>query len=288
MRLHDLQWSRALLRRDDGRYRRSHGFIGVAGSVITRRLFLCQARTLLQRPYQTRRANAACAVNAAGLRAVLDVLDEGATTVRAALQSTRVAPHVKELLLFLKQTERAVQGMDGHRELLRLRVDGMRVARNQPTFFCTVNPADTRHPIMLHLADPALVDAICRGAAVDARAALDLLAGGDKALPMPAAAGLQRLVAEDPVAAVEFFYVLLRMVLRDLLGADAADLGTRLPPDGCAASGRGGALGELDAFMAVTECQGHQGTVAGVSRALRGHAARTRSNCRPRNFTRRI
>ena len=63
-------------------------------------------------------------------------------------------------------------------------------------------------------------------------------------------------LAADPVGATKFFFTMLRVILRDLLGVDAPLTGRQLPADGCAANGRGGIFGDIDALFGATETRG--------------------------------
>ena len=106
------------------------------------------------------------------------------------------------------------------------------------------------------LTDPRLVRTLVEdGRAPESVGATLGLIGDGVELPMPSSAGMQRLIAADPVGATFVFRRIVCAVLRDVLGARAPATGDALPDDGCAASGDGGALGDVDAFFGVTECQ---------------------------------
>ena len=141
---------------------------------------------------------------------------------------------------------------------MRCMVDGLRAGRGQPLLFLTVNPADVRSAVLLRFVDPALLR---EAEGLDARAALDLFETSAAAVPVPCSADMHRMVARDPVAAVRFFYHIVRGVLRDLLGVEAPVVGAdHLPADGCAWSGRPCMFGGVDAVFGVTETQ-NRGTL---------------------------
>eukprot|EP00666_Eupelagonemidae_sp_cell4sb_P015488 gene15488-15593_t len=129
-------------------------------------------------------------------------------------------------------------------------IDALRAGRGQPTLFFTLNPADVRHPLLLRFVEPALLR---EAEELDAAAALDLFQTRAAAVPVPCSREMNRLVAQDPVAAVQFFYTMVRVALRDLLGVDAPLTDAeQLPLFGSAASGRGGIFGHVDTVFGVT------------------------------------
>ena len=72
---------------------------------------------------------------------------------------------------------------------------------------------------------------------------------------MPSNTDMHRIVSEDPVAAVQFFYRTVELALRELFAVRCPFTGDPTPPDGCAASALFGCVGDVDAFFGVTEAQ---------------------------------
>eukprot|EP00662_Eupelagonemidae_sp_cell21_P025068 gene25068-22581_t len=234
-------WSETLLRRDDWRWRRNLDFIAVAASVLMRRKIVRRVKGLLRVPHFRRDAEKCLEINEDALKETFRVIGEKGS-IREALRGDGVP----ESMLLAQST---IPGTDGYRDSLRYRIQALRAARGQPTFWLTLNPADVRHPLVLRLVDPRLLREVHDGG-VDLSSTLDLFAcESEEAMRMPSARHMQRLIAEDPVAAVAFFYRAIRLTLKELLGIDAPLTGTPLDADGCAASGGGGVLGDADALF---------------------------------------
>ena len=163
------------------------------------------------------------------------------------------------MLTHLRIVQARVPGTDGYRDGLRPRLQGLFAARGFPHFYVTLSPADVRNPLVLHVADPALLLELQRRygqdavQAFDPREALCGMAGPN--VSMPSNMDMHRVVSDDPVCAVKFFYRVVILALRELFGARCPFTGDTTPPDGCAASGLFGCVGDVDAFFGVTEAQ---------------------------------
>ena len=109
----------------------------------------------------------------------------------------------------------------------RTEIKGLYISNGAPTFFITVNPDDSKHPLMISMWSDAL------GLRVDAPMREDFVRYHQKRL---------KIIAEDPVLQAQFFDTIFSAVIDVVFGFD-------MQP-------KVGIFGEVSAHYAVVESQG--------------------------------
>jgi hypothetical protein len=104
---------------------------------------------------------------------------------------------------------------------------GLFIRHGSPTFFVTVNPDDTKHPLMLSMWCNAT------GSRIDAPVRDNFVRYHQKRL---------KIIAEDPVLQAQFFDIIFTAVIDVVFGFDM--------------NPKVGILGEVNAHYAVIEAQG--------------------------------
>ena len=158
---------------------------------------------------------------------------------------------VKRVFRHLQLCMANVLGTNAHRTALRHRATGYRWLWGAPLIFTTLNPADTRHPVMRLLHSPDLPDDEVDGEAPEV-AAWRLLEEGE-----PDLGGKLKMVervASDPVGQALLSDLMMKLFLKHMLGVD---LDVR--SDSVASSGRPGVFGDVKAYFAPLESQGRGG-----------------------------
>nr|GAT42479.1 predicted protein [Mycena chlorophos] len=138
-------------------------------------------------------------------------------------------PTVRLLRKHLTTIRARVQGTDESRVGIRAQIWGLTLRFNPPSLWMTINLSDTSDPIAQVLA----------GQAID----LDLFA----AKMGPNSTSRTRTIAEDPFAASEYFHLVVRLVLEEMLGMVVSARG--------AITRREGVLGRINAYIGTVEAQ---------------------------------
>ena len=163
---------------------------------------------------------------------------------------------VKRAFRYLHLCMANVLGTNAYRMSLRHRVTGYRWLWGAPLVFTTLNPADTRHPVMRLLynddfhGDP---DGECRPVA-----AWRLLEEDDPDLGNKE--DMIRRVAADPVSQALLSDLMMQLFLKHMLGVDFS-----VSSDSVAASTMPGLFGNVQAYFAPLESQGRGGLHAHIS-----------------------
>nr|GAT44847.1 predicted protein [Mycena chlorophos] len=138
-------------------------------------------------------------------------------------------PAVRLLRKHLTVIRARVQGTDESRVGIRAQIWGLTLRFNPPSIWMTINLSDTHDPIAQVLA----------GEAID----LDHFAS--KMGPKSSKRG--RTIAEDPFAASEYFHLVVRLVLEEVLGITVSLRG--------AITRKQGVLGRINAYVGTVEAQ---------------------------------
>ena len=169
--------------------------------------------------------------------------DSGAS-FQQMLNNAGVPREVKDAMQAMHASSSAVLGTDGHRQLCRHEGVAYMETFGPPLIFVTPNVADTQHPLLL----------IVQGEAIDLGHV-----GSDMEHTLPKYRDMLRRLAQDPVAQVVQFELLMRLFLQHVLNVRPETLDCRRNSvrascrewcsDGVAAASTGaGMLGPVLAF----------------------------------------
>nr|GAT52360.1 predicted protein [Mycena chlorophos] len=138
-------------------------------------------------------------------------------------------PAIRLLRRHLTTIRARVQGTDESRVSIRAQIWGLTLRFNPPSIWMTINLSDTNDPIAQVLAGQAIN--------------LDQFV----AKQGPNSTKRGRTIAEDPFAASEYFHIVVRLVLEEMLGISVSQRGsiTRRP----------GVLGRISAYVGTVEAQ---------------------------------
>lgn len=142
-------------------------------------------------------------------------------------------PSVRMFRKQLTAVRAKVTGTDENRRTIRSKIWGCTLVNGPPTVWMTINPSDIHDPIAQFLVGESInLD--------DFNAQL----GPDNATRA-------FNIAENPLAAAEFFHITIRAFLKEVLGISAVDLrgNNRIKR-------RTGILGDVEAFIGTVEAQG--------------------------------
>ena len=133
---------------------------------------------------------------------------------------------------------------------MRTRFTAMRIWGGSAVIFWTVNPADVHHELTLTFSSKDILQ--CKRYTLDwSDAEKDLFFARD--IP---GLKLHEIVAKDPVAAVIFYDVFLKLLFRHLFNITTKP--KHLHPDGVAGHEAGGIAGILSSYIGMTEPQARE------------------------------
>lgn len=157
------------------------------------------------------------------------------SSLREALRVPNLPDEVRKLLRELMIVQSKVPGTDAMRDQMRYDLNAMCEQFGPPDLFFTLNPADTRHPMVLKFVKPD-------GKYVP----FDLLDHPLGASAMTPAKFAQ-LISADPVTSVQFFHFILKVVFKELFGVDLSQKFR------FASSTQPSIIGDVRAFYGVKE-----------------------------------
>ena len=192
------------------------------------------------------------ALDVDGFFATISLASKGQTW-KDLLRRKDVPETVKRVFRHLQLCMANVLGTNAYRTNLRHRATGYRWLWGAPLVFTTLNPADTRHPVMrlLHSADLPEDGGDVDGEPPEV-ASWRLLEEG-----APDLGGKEKMVervAADPVGQALLSDLMMKLFLKHMLGVDL-----ECRSDSVASSGRPGLFGDVKAYFAPLESQGRGG-----------------------------
>ena len=173
--------------------------------------------------------------------------------IRALLKDQRVDKSLRQALGGVIKSTSKVLGTEGHRS--KIRNSGHFAAMNYGTshVFCTPNLADGRASLLLQLHGNA-----------SSTESFEVNLNWEEEMPkLPSASVMRRILAADPVAQARFFYVMIELFLKEVIGIVAPLRKERFPDfsmenfeDGMAGSTFGGCFGDVACLCGPLETQG--------------------------------
>ncbi|KAJ3009702.1 hypothetical protein NUW54_g2705 [Trametes sanguinea] len=214
-----------LLHLVDRRFQEHYAFIFIAFNILQRRTVLLNSSLKVRKETFTRFASDLVAVSEDAVARVCTRIAETGSAHANDAEEHKVLQLMKEVQLIT----RSVPGSSSARIAMRNEIRALMLSKGMPSFFITINPADTYNPVVRFLA----------GEDIDV----------DRILPsQPYDYWKQSiLVAKNPVVAATFFNVYMKAFISALLGFDPKDNDRTL---------EGGILGVVKAYYGCVEAQG--------------------------------
>jgi hypothetical protein len=216
-------WAKHVLLLDDDRFRKSWDFPFTAYNILRVRETVLNARLHITVP-----SNYAAAVNVIDECTVDDLWKD--YKAQALKQQGRPAPALNPKTQAVLKHVNAIAGRSDDSEqsklLHRRRLRGLQISDGPPSFFLTINPDDTNHPLVLHLAGFKF----------------DLT----DAATVPDRKRRIRAACEDPVASTLFYHTMIEKVISQLLAYNKSQHGY--------ISKNIGLLGRVKNYYGMSEC----------------------------------
>ena len=223
------------------RWRGSRDLLTVLYCMWRRRAYISSARLFARKRQFQNSLRDVGALSAEQMFETCQLLGRG--DVKQALARPDVPAPVKSAMRNLSLCMANVIGSNAHRSTLRHMSTGYTLLFGPPLVFTTMNPADTKHPLMRLLYE-------------DEPVAMWRLLERDEPDYVRKANMLKR-VAEDPVSQALFSDLMMHLFLKHMLGVQP--MGQRGFCDGAAFSGQPGLFGVVQAYFAPVETQGRGG-----------------------------
>jgi hypothetical protein len=246
----DSDWAACLMSRGDFRWRKSLDFVAVAFNVLLRRKQIRAARVLMKRKDFIHTAREMLKVDAKQMADAATVLGEGGS-VRDALRSPYVSDALKVAIKQMELVQGRIPCTDAYRTSMRYEINSLRIWMGFPAIFATLNPADTRHPLVAYYADEMCVLGRKIYGITGNKSFLEL----DNPFSQCATAPhlhleMLDIIAKDPMASVQFFTKMVQLIIQHVFGIDK-----KLPIDMIASDDIGGVLGHVEALYGCVEPQ---------------------------------
>jgi hypothetical protein len=207
----------------DRRFQTHYSFLFVVFNILQRRALLLHASLKVKRSSFSRFAKEFSSVSSDAIGDILRQIEKGERVVAQTDEERRVLRLMKEVNLVTSK----VPGSSSSRVCMRNEIRALTMAHGMPSFYVTVNPADTHNPIVKFLA----------GGDIDI----------DKMLEheIPNFWEQSLLVSSNPVIGARFFNIYLKAFLRVVLGHNENEVNLD-----------GGILGTVKAHYGCVEAQG--------------------------------
>jgi hypothetical protein len=206
------------------RHFQTHGsFLFTVFNILQRRALLLHASLKVKKNYFSRFAKEFSSVSSEGIGAILEQLERGERVVAKTIEEKRVLTLMKEVNLVTSK----VPGSSAACVAMRNEIRALTLTHRMPSFYITINPADTHNPVVKFLA----------GAEIDI----------DKMLEheIPNFWEQSLLVSSNPTVGAKFFNVYLKAFLKTVLGYSEDEVNVE-----------GGILGTVKAHYGCVEAQG--------------------------------
>ena len=207
----------------DKRFQTHYSFLFTAFNILQRRSLLLGASLKVKKASFSQFARSFSSVSSEAVGRVLERIENGEGVTAHTDEECKVLRLMKEVNLVTAK----VPGSSASRVAMRNEIRVLTTTHGMPSFYVTINPADTHNPIVKFLA----------GANIDI----------DKMLQdeVPNYWEQSILISSDPAVGAKFFNTYLKAFLQTVLGCT----GDELNPDG-------GILGTVKAHYGCVEAQG--------------------------------
>ena len=207
----------------DRRFQTHYSFLFIVFNILQRRALLLHASLKVKKSYFARFARDFSNVSSDAVAKILQQIEKGERVKAQTDEERRILRLMKEVNLVTAK----VPGSSASRVAMRNEIRALTITHGMPSFYVTINPADTHNPVVKFLA----------GADID----IDKMLEDD----VPKYWEQSVLVSSNPAIAAKFFNIYLKAFLAVVLGW--SDGGAR--PEG-------GILGAVKAHYGCVEAQG--------------------------------
>ncbi|CAM9698129.1 unnamed protein product, partial [Ectocarpus fasciculatus] len=214
------RWIQILLNRRDSSWRIDRCFLFCAAAIRFRHEAIANVRFKLSVQPNSANADAIASITKEHLHAMAEELKSGKKN--SAVLNNR--PEIRTLLRTMQAVSGDATWTDHGKHRARTTAHSMFILFGQPFFWMTVNPSDLNSPFVMHYGGHDIdLSSTCHEQMPDFRKRLDI-------------------IVNDPVASATFFHETIEAVLKYILRFQAND-------------GDGGALGNIKAYIGMTEEQ---------------------------------
>jgi hypothetical protein len=191
-----------LLSLHDTRFQTHNSFLFTAFNILQRRALLLGSCLKVKKASFSRFARSFSSVSSEAVGSVLERIERGDGATAQTAEERKVLRLMKEVNLVTTK----VPGSSAARVAMRNEIRALTMTHGMPSFYLTINPADTHNPVVKFLA----------GADIDI----------DKLLQdqIPNYWEQSILISSNPVVGAKFFNVYLKAFLQTVLGYDDAKL----------------------------------------------------------------
>jgi len=207
----------------DRRFQKHYSFLFVAFNILQRRDLLLHASLKVRKSYFAKFAKEFSNVSSDAISGILQRLEKGERLVAETDEERRVLRLMKEVNLVTSK----VPGSSASRVAMRNEIRALTMTHGMPSFYITINPADTHNPIVKFLSEGDIdIDRMLED-------------------EIPKFWEQSILVSSNPAIGAKFFNIYLKAFIRAVLGENGDE--TNL---------NGGILGTIKAHYGCVEAQG--------------------------------
>jgi len=207
----------------DKRFQTHYSFLFTAFNILQRRSLLLGSSLKVKKASFARFAKGFCSVSSEAVEQVLERIEKGEGITAHTDEERRALRLMKEVNLVTGK----VPGSSAARVAMRNEIRALTMTHGMPSFYVTINPADTHNPIVKFLA----------GSDID----VDKMLDND----VPKYWEQSRLISSNPAVGAKFFNTYLKAFIRTVLGYENDDVNVD-----------GGVLGVVKAHYGCVEAQG--------------------------------
>ena len=207
----------------DRRFQKHYSFLFVVFNILQRRALLLHASLKVRKSYFSRFAREFSNVSSDAISNILQRLEKGERLVAQTDGERRVLRLMKEVNLVTSK----VPGSSASRVAMRNEIRALTMSHGMPSFYITINPADTHNPIVKFLSE-GNID-------IDKMLESDVPNFWEQSL----------LLSSNPAIGAKFFNIYLKAFIRAILGCSDAEVNLD-----------GGILGMVKAHYGCVEAQG--------------------------------
>jgi len=207
----------------DKRFQTHHSFLFTAFNILQRRALLLGSSLKVKKASFTRFAKSFCSVSSEAVGQVLERIEKGEGITAHTDEERKALRLMKEVNLVTGK----VPGSSASRVAMRNEIRALTMTHGMPSFYVTINPADTHNPIVKFLA----------GADID----IDKMLESD----VPNYWEQSRLILSNPAVGAKFFNTYLKAFIQTVLGYEDGNVNVD-----------GGVLGVVKAHYGCVEAQG--------------------------------
>ena len=232
------KWVKHLLLLHKSQFASHPDFMYVVFNFLQRRDVCCQARLQYRRPISGKKAKSLASATSKDFEAAIKCMDDGKAP------PPEVSEKVRDLMNHLRIAGGQVKGSNFSRSKQKKQIMALHYFKGMSAIYLTINPSDVSNPLFLHYALPGSNEDFMKR--IEEIKKLEEIKSGQQA----------RMVAENPVAAAQFFDATMRRFFEVLLAyVSEADEEKYMKKHNGEKPPRG-ILGKVDAYYGTCEVSG--------------------------------